>query len=237
MRAADALSAVQRIQRMVLVDGTGLFSGLLFAPLVPSLQSGSYIVRDFTSGLAELPALEDTGYPHDVGRYNERRRSMYTSELFGSADPWAESKDVRDIHVGIDVGGEVGTAVHSIADCTVHSCGYNAAELDYGHVVVTEQELNGRMVWALYGHLNKASSTNRRRGDRIARGDVVGWIGDRHENGGWPPHVHFQLSLVEPKTHDLPGVVTSEQHAQALQMYPDPRMVLGPLYEGEGLFE
>ena len=91
---------------------------------------------------------------------------------------------MRDIHVGVDVGGPVGTAVHSVADCVVHSCGYNAAELDYGHVVVTEQQLNGRTVWALYGHLDEASSTNKRRGDKIARGDVVGWIGDRHENGG-----------------------------------------------------
>ena len=222
---------------MVLIPGSSLFSGLLFAPLVPSLHSAPYLVRDFTSGLAELPALEDTGYVHDVGRYNERRRSMYTSDLFGSADPWAASEAVRDIHVGVDVGGPVGTPVHSVCDCVVHSCGYNSAELDYGHVVVTEQQLNGRRVWALYGHLDEASS-DKRPGDKLARGEVVGRIGDRHENGGWPPHVHFQLSLVEPDTHDLPGVVASAQHAEALEVYPDPRMVLGPLYEGgDELFE
>ena len=57
------------------------------------------------------------------------------------------------------------------------------------------------------------------------------------ENGGWPPHVHFQLALSEPTTHDMPGVVATSQHAAALDEYPDPRMVLGPLYEGQGLFE
>jgi len=68
-------------------------------------------------------------------------------------------------------------------------------------------------------------------------GQVVGWLGDKTENGGWPSHVHFQLSLLEPETHDMPGVVASSQHAESLKIYPDPRMVLGPLYEGDGLFE
>ena len=35
----------------------------------------------------------------------------------------------------------------------------------------------------------------------------------------------------------MPGVVASSQHAESLSIYPDPRMVLGPLYEGDGLFE
>jgi len=35
----------------------------------------------------------------------------------------------------------------------------------------------------------------------------------------------------------MPGVVADAQHASALQDYPDPRAVLGPLYEGDGLFE
>lgn len=106
-------------------------------------------------------------------------------------------------------------------------------------------------------------------GDRVLSGQVVGWLGDRTENGGWPPQcapfllhvlaapnrrvtatltlscilvlcygsVHFQLSLLEPETHDMPGVVASSQHAESLRIYPDPRMVLGPLYEGDSLFE
>ena len=50
--------------------------------------------------------------------------------------------------------------------------------------------------------------------------------------------MHFQLSLIEPETHDMPGVVSTAQHAQALLDYPDPRMVMGEhLWEGDGLFE
>ena len=248
-----------------LVHGSGLFAGLLFAPLVPDLLTKPYLVRDFTRGMDGLPELRSTGYAFDVGRYparyellpppgstpnalprytygryHERRRAMYETDLFTSdADPWAGAahEEQRDVHIGIDVGGDVGQAVHSVADCVVHSCGYNPAAGDYGHVVVTEQCLNDRRVWALYGHLSAASTAGKQPGDRIERGAVLGWLGDTHENGGWPAHVHFQLSLVEPATHDMPGVVTASQLREALETYPDPRMVLGQLYEGEGLFE
>lgn len=169
-----------------MVVGSGLFSGLKFAPIIPDLLKVPYLVRDFTRGCDALPELSDTGFKYDVGRYNERRLSMYTSDLFGAADPWAKKGEVRNIHMGIDIGGPVGTEVHSITDCTVHSCGYNPAHLDYGHVVVTEQVLNGLRVWALYGHLSASSITAKKTGQRIAMGDVIGSIGDIHENGGWP---------------------------------------------------
>ena len=195
-------------------------------------------MRDFTKGMDGLPSLEEAGYQHDVGRYNERRRYMYETDLFGGeSDPWSAKGSVRDIHIGIDIGGPAGTAIHAVADCKIHSVGYNPADGDYGHVLVTEQVLNGQRVWSLCGHLSAASTAGKAPGDTFKRGDVLGYIGDRHENGGWHPHVHFQLSLVEPETHDMPGVVSSAQHAAALRDYPDPRMVLGSLYEGDELFE
>ena len=61
-------------------------------------------------------------------------------------------------------------------------------------------------------------------------GEVIAWFGAFEENGGWDPHLHFQLSLIEPETHDMPGVVAPEDRDQALRDYPDPRLVLGPLY-------
>ena len=55
-------------------------------------------------------------------------------------------------------------------------------------------------------------------------------IANESENGGWEPHLHFQLSIIEPETHDLPGVVSIQDSAIALKLYPDPRLVLGPIY-------
>ena len=61
-------------------------------------------------------------------------------------------------------------------------------------------------------------------------GFIVGWIGSEEENGGWKPHVHFQLSVKEPSTHDMPGVVSAEEREQAIQDYPHPFHVTGQLY-------
>jgi hypothetical protein len=48
---------------------------------------------------------------------------------------------------------------------------------------------------------------------------------------GWTsPHVHVQISTVRPVTHDLPGAVRQQDRVRALQIYPDPRYIVGPLY-------
>ena len=207
----------------MLVDGSGLFAGLRFHPVIPTLRAGEYLVRDFTSGPDERP-LAELGFTHDVGRYNERRPAMYDAtnsiEVAGFADAHK-----REIHVGVDIGGAVNTPVHAFCDGVVHCCGYNSAKGDYGNVIVTEQTLAGRRVWALYGHLSAQSIVGRAAGQAVKGGEVLGWLGAPHENGGWPPHVHLQLSLTEPATHDLPGVVSAQSHAQALLDFPDPRMV------------
>ena len=108
--------------------------------------------------------------------------------------------------------------------------GYMPADGDYGYVVVTRHTLRGSTVWALHGHLDAASIAGKQRGQRVRKGEVLGWLGSRVENGGWPAHVHFQLSWEDPGTHDMPGVVDPRARESALARYPDPRLVLGPLY-------
>ena len=59
-------------------------------------------------GHTRLPTLAETGFTFDVGRYNERRRSMYTSDLFGES----EDLDVAayiDEHIGIGGATSTGT--------------------------------------------------------------------------------------------------------------------------------
>ena len=47
--------------------------------------------------------------------------------------------------------------------------------------------------YTLYGHLSRASLSLHAEGAEVAAGDVIGWLGDESVNGGWPPHVHFQI--------------------------------------------
>jgi len=175
-----------------------------------------YTVLDLSDGLWTLKDGEKY-----IGKYNEIRPNMYNTAIFGG---------IRNIHMGVDIGGPVGTPCMAFADGEISHFGYNPEPGDYGHVIITKHNISGTTVWALYGHLDSISVKDKSIGQIVNKGEVIAWFGARHENGGWEPHLHFQLSLLEPETHDLPGVVAPEDRAQALLDYPDPRLVLGPIY-------
>jgi len=171
--------------------------------------------------------------PWSIGRYDENRESMYSSAHFQDTSHQIDGYGgQRTVHLGIDLGAPVGTKVHAFTDGRVHSVGYNPEFGDYGHVIVTQHTLpSGTDIWALYGHLDKSILRGKHKGTLIQKGQVIGRLGDCHENGGWEvPHVHFQLAVKSPETHDMPGASSVEDRPQALLDYPDPRYVLGPLY-------
>lgn len=181
-----------------------------------------------------------------VGKYNEKRAGLYNTPLFQN-----KSNDIdgyrgkRTIHMGIDLFGPVGQKVFAFTDGIIHSVGYNAEPGDYGNVIVLEHEVGIKLgceesetsdakkqkLWVLYGHLDSRSIKGKKVGRRIKRGRMIGRMGDVHENGGWSnPHVHMQLSIHPPETHDMPGVVSDKDRDKALLQYPDPRIILGELY-------
>ncbi|MBC8108976.1 MAG: peptidoglycan DD-metalloendopeptidase family protein [Anaerolineae bacterium] len=192
------------------------FSQYSFHPVIA--LPPKYELFDFEN---DPEAFRASTSPYAIGRYNEKR-AIYTTELFREA--------ARCIHVGIDIGGPVGTECRAFFEGSVFLQGYNAAAGDYGYTIITRHELNGVELFALWGHLSKASIELRDAGDSFRAGDVIAYLGDRHENGGWNPHLHFQLSYEKPTKPDMPGVVSEADRSAALEIYPDPRLVLGPLY-------
>lgn len=189
-----------------------------------------YWVFDFTRGEDKTWVCP---YEYQIGRYDEYRPGMYTSDLFGG---------VRDVHIGLDIGAPVDTPIHAFSDGIIHSFGNNSEDGSYGPTLITEHFLSlpekvgsqtlgkKRKVWALHGHLSLDSITGITVGSKLKKGEIIAKVGSEEVNGGWPPHVHFQLSLEEPETHDMPGVVEQELRESALEIYPDPRLVLGLLY-------
>lgn len=152
-----------------------------------------------------------TSAPYTFGKYDENRANLYSSSLFQNDEHTIDGFDgARTLHVGMDLGGPVGTEVHSFADGVVHSVGYNSELGDYGHVVVVEYDLGSSLlgsnidrdgdgngdatcasekeipkVWALYGHLDASTLERNQVGKEVKRGDILGLLGDVHENGGW----------------------------------------------------
>lgn len=155
------------------------------------------------------------------GRYGEDR-AVYTQALFAGA---------RTVHMGVDLGGPAGTPVHAWTCGVVRHAGYNPAEGDYGHVLVLEHDApEGLPRFALYGHLSASTLRHAGVGRRFDEGDVIGWLGAEHENGGWEPHVHVQLAWDAPETHDMPGAVARADVEEARRRWPDPAIVLGADY-------
>ncbi|KAL7473362.1 hypothetical protein ACHAXS_013811 [Conticribra weissflogii] len=183
----------------------------------------------------------------DVGRFDEDRRGMYTSSLFlnGSETDHDENTEKwRTVHVGLDIGGPVGTKVYAFSDGVIHSAGYNPDVGDYGHVIVVEHHLSSSgktsdgdikpssKIYALYGHLDAKSTLGKYPGQKVRKGQVLGRMGNTADNGGWTgTHVHFQLAVHPPeKEHDMPGAVTMADRKTALLEYIDPRYVVGEVY-------
>ena len=192
------------------------FSKYRFANII-DLPKDIY-VHDF-SAQNNFQNIKDS---FSIGKYNEKRPNMYKGELFEETN--------RFIHMGIDIGAPVGTVIKSFYEGEIFLFKYNNRELDYGYTIITKHTFNDKNLYALYGHLSKSSISNKKIEQKIHAGEEIATIGNITENGGWPPHVHFQLSLVEPKSCDLPGVVSQKDHDLALKLFPDPRLVLGNLY-------
>lgn len=189
----------------------------LFHPVIH--LPADYEVYDFSGSYNPNRFLSS---PFGIGRYNEKRPGMYKEEIF--------IKDRRDIHMGIDIGCPVGTPVHAFADGEIFLFAYNPAPGDYGNTVITKHQVEGRALYALHGHLSGKSLEEKFAGQKIRAGETIAWVGDKHENGGWNPHLHFQLSVEKPETCDMPGVVSEADRERALAIYPDPQMILGKLY-------
>lgn len=167
----------------------------------------------------------DNPFPVTIGRYDEDRKGMYTQDLFGGE---------RTIHVGLDIGAPAQTSIYAFHEGKIHSFADNDQDGSYGPTIITEHsiQINGVLtsLWVLHGHLSRSSLQGLIVGESIVQGQEIGKMGDENENGGWPPHVHIQLSLGEPNEPDLPGVVRPDDRDQALIDYPDPRNILGMVY-------
>jgi murein DD-endopeptidase MepM/ murein hydrolase activator NlpD len=189
-------------------------AGLLARPVLPARLDGSEVAP---------------GEPLRAGGYGEDR-DVYRTPLFAPAD----GTEPRSLHLGIDVFAPAGTAVAAALDGRVHSLADNRAAGDYGPTVILEHEPEPGLVFlTLYGHLARAGLGALRPGQAVARGAAIGALGDRHENGGWPPHLHFQLirSMTDPDgrswSGDFPGVCRRSEQARWLTHCPDPSRLLG----------
>lgn len=162
------------------------------------------------------------GTPFGIGRYDEDRVLYRHSPLFDS------HVEQRSIHLGIDLFVAEGTPVHAPLAGAVHSFADNDRLGDYGPTVILEHRLDGIRFFTLYGHLARPSLEPLEPGAQVARAEQFAWVGDHRENGGWPPHLHFQIIRdLEGWRGDFPGVAAASERSRWLHRCPDPNLILG----------
>ena len=125
---------------------------------------------------------------YGFGAYGERRTVYATDQFADRASP-----ERRTRHLGIDVFAPSGTPLYAPLAGRVAFVAYNADPLDYGHTLVLQHEAGGTPFWTLYGHLGASLPHLLRVGDPVEAGQLIAHLGDWGENGGWAPHVHFQV--------------------------------------------
>jgi murein DD-endopeptidase MepM/ murein hydrolase activator NlpD len=106
-------------------------------------------------------------------------RGAVNSEFGGRRSPWTNS---GEFHGGIDIAAERGTPIHAPAAGTVAFAGSHG---EYGLTVMLD---HGEDLRTIYGHLSKIAV---QQGEKIARGDRLGFTGNTGRSSG--PHLHYEI--------------------------------------------
>ena len=161
---------------------------------------------------------------YGIGCFAEPRL-LYSSPVFQNKQ-FTVDED-RTIHLGCDIFAPAGADVFAPFDAVVHSFKYNPGKLDYGHMIILEHKLSGNQFYTLYGHLGKSSFEGLSEGKKIKKGEAFACTGSPGENGGWPPHLHFQIisHLLNYGT-DYPGVCKPGEINIWQAFSPDPNLIL-----------
>ena len=168
--------------------------------------------------------LQTTNSRYGIGGYGEHRTIYNISPVFDGSKPGEES---RRLHIGVDIWGPAGTKIYAFMGGMVHSFAFNDHFGDYGATLILLHQLDGFPFYTLYGHLSLRDIQSLSAGRYVSIGDTIAHFGELHENGHWPPHLHFQIILdMELKEGDYPGVCKYSEREKYLTNCPDPDLIL-----------
>ncbi len=121
----------------------------------------------------------------------------------------------KSTHLGLDLDGEEGDPVRSVAEGTVALSSLRFAS---GGTLVID---HGGGLYSMYFHLSRR---DKKRGERVTAGELIGAVGKTGRVTG--PHLHLAIvSRVEIPNGKKPG--------QARSMYVDPQAFLGLTLGGQ----
>jgi murein DD-endopeptidase MepM/ murein hydrolase activator NlpD len=186
-----------------------LFSEPLTVSNSVALDLSAKNVELTPSIFSDIPAFCDyinskLGGKIGYGGYLEHRVIYSPFENFATS-----AADFRNIHLGMDFWTTAGTPVYAPLAGEVHSFQINPGSGNYGPTIILYHP--AEKIYSLYGHLSNDDLLDLKVGAPIAEGQLLCHLGKPHENGGWPPHLHFQLIRdMQGFVGDYPGVCSQQ---------------------------
>jgi murein DD-endopeptidase MepM/ murein hydrolase activator NlpD len=165
--------------------------------------------------------LAESHCRYAIGGYMEHRTIYARSAHFDTED------EPRRLHLGVDIWGDAGTPIYAPLEGIVHSFQDNNHFGDYGPTIILQHNLDGLVLYSLYGHLSRESLNGLAEGKQISANQQIATLGNATENGQWPPHLHFQLMLdIGDAKGDYPGVGKCSEKEQLMLNIPNPQLLL-----------
>jgi len=184
------------------------------------VESKPLTAADFENFITNY--LEKNNAEIAFGGYIEGRNLYQRSTIFKN-----ENLPERNIHIGLDLWGKVGTSILAPLDGKIHSFKNNEGFGDYGPTIILEHEIENEKFYTLYGHLSLESIENITVGTVFKKGDRLATFGNSTINGDYAPHLHFQIiNNIENYYGDYPGVCNINDLNFYIENCPDPNLLL-----------
>jgi murein DD-endopeptidase MepM/ murein hydrolase activator NlpD len=187
--------------------------------LTPDILEDTALFSAYISG-----KLKRARCTFGIGGYAEYRTVYGRSRMFDGATVVDEP---RRLHLGTDIWGPAGTPVFAPLGGMVHGFAFNDHFGDYGATMILLHQLDGFAFYTLFGHVSLRDIRMLREGQYIIPGEQIAHFGEPHENGHWPPHLHFQVIFdIGVNEGDYPGVCKYSEKEKYLENCPDPDLIL-----------
>ena len=105
----------------------------------------------------------------------------------------------RRAHKGVDLAGPTGTPIHATADGLVAKADWFSS---YGLYVQLE---HGGNLQTRYGHMSRL---NVGAGQRVKKGDIIGYLGSTGRSTG--PHLHYEVRIAGEAVNPVPYMQAGE---------------------------
>ena len=145
------------------------------------VRSGGEVLATYNVSIPSQMPLEGALLTSDYG--------MRTHPVLGG----------RRNHKGVDLAAPTGTPVYATADGVVERADWFSS---YGLFIRIE---HGAELETRYAHLSRLAVSA---GDRVSKGDLIGYVGSTGRSTG--PHLHYEVRIADKAVNPMPYMVETQ---------------------------